>query len=179
VWVLHLGDAAGSSPAAFRWEEVKMGLPAPAPRFDHTCCAIPTLANSQHPDKLVLLGGRDSSQHFTDGWWLDLSTWTWQTGAGVPALGSQVRTGVRVSVEAALMCGAACIGIGKLLACVHTPMPQPLTSAIPHRRPATTCARPWTACPLGRCLPALAAAPRSSTAAPSRWEEQLAGVVCN
>ncbi len=97
VWVLHLGDAAASSLAAFRWEEVKVGLPAPAPRFDHTCCAIPTAANSQHPDKLVLLGGRDSSQHFTDGWWLDLSTWTWQTGGGVPTLGGQVRCGMGLS----------------------------------------------------------------------------------
>lgn len=93
VWVLHLGDAAGTSPAAFRWEEIKVGLPAPAPRFDHSCCAIPTAANSQQPDKLLLLGGRDSQQHFTDGWLLDLSTWTWQTGAGVPAMGGQVRCG--------------------------------------------------------------------------------------
>lgn len=67
-----------------------MGLPAPAPRFDHACCALPTAANSQQPDKLVVLGGRDSSQHFTDVHVLDLSSWTWQTGHGVPALGSQV-----------------------------------------------------------------------------------------
>lgn len=111
LWVLHLGDATGHSPSAFQWEEVQVGLPAPAPRFDHACCAIPTAANSQQPDKLVLLGGRDSSQHFTDSWWLDLSTWTWQTGSGVPVLAGQVRSEHGEMHSTRVLCrpGARCV----------------------------------------------------------------------
>ena len=89
LWALHLEGSA-----IFRWEELSPSGPAPAPRFDHTAVALPTAPNSQQPDKLVVLGGRDSAQQFADAVHvLDLETMMWQAAHGVPALGDEVRHG--------------------------------------------------------------------------------------
>ncbi len=66
------------------------GGPGPAPRFDHAAAALATVANSPHPDKLVILGGRDSTQGFTDAHMLDLGSMEWLAGHGFPPLGSEV-----------------------------------------------------------------------------------------
>ena len=89
MWVLHLGGSNGST-AAFRWEEVTVAGTPPAPRFDHTAVLLATLPNSPQPDKLLVLGGRDSMQHFTDVHVLDLDSMSWQQAHGVPALSCEV-----------------------------------------------------------------------------------------
>lgn len=85
LWVLHTAEGG------LRWEEVRPGGTAPAPRFDHTAAALATVANSPEPDKLVILGGRDSTQSFTDAHVLDLESMEWLAGHGFPPLGGEVR----------------------------------------------------------------------------------------
>lgn len=93
LWVLHLGEGG------LRWEEARPGGPGPAPRFDHAAAALATVANSPHPDKLVILGGRDSTQGFTDAHVLDLGSMEWLAGHGFPPLGSEVRCGSQQGVR--------------------------------------------------------------------------------
>lgn len=90
LWVLHLGADGG-----LRWEEATLAGRPPAPRFDHTAVALTMAPNSPHPDKLVVLGGRDSTQSFTDVHVLDLKSMTWLGGHGVPPLHGEVRPGRR------------------------------------------------------------------------------------
>lgn len=84
LWVLHLGGGG------LRWEEVSASGPAPPPRFDHTATLVATAANSPSPDKLLILGGRDSTQNFTDAHVLDLESMAWEQAHGMPALGGEV-----------------------------------------------------------------------------------------
>lgn len=88
LWVLHLGGDSGG----LHWEEVSASGAAPAARFDHTAVALATAANSPSPDKLVVLGGRDSNQSFTDAHVLDLDSMAWLSGHGVPPLTGEVST---------------------------------------------------------------------------------------
>ncbi|EFN60095.1 hypothetical protein CHLNCDRAFT_133411 [Chlorella variabilis] len=93
LWVLHLGGGG------LRWEEVSASGPAPPPRFDHTATLVATAANSPSPDKLLILGGRDSTQNFTDAHVLDLESMAWEQAHGMPALGGEICNHLCSSVE--------------------------------------------------------------------------------
>ncbi|KAI3429649.1 hypothetical protein D9Q98_005734 [Chlorella vulgaris] len=84
LWVLHLG------PEVLRWEEVAAGGAAPQPRFDHAAAIFPCTANSSTPDRLIILGGRDSSQNFSDMHVLDLESMSWLQDHGMPPLGGEM-----------------------------------------------------------------------------------------
>jgi hypothetical protein len=83
LWMLHLGPS-------LRWEELAAAGPCPQPRFDHAAALLPTAPNSPVPDKLVIVGGRDTTQSFEDTHVLDLESMTWQQSHAVPPLAGQV-----------------------------------------------------------------------------------------
>ena len=86
MWALQIGDA--SQP--YSWTELQLsGLP-PAPRYDHVAALFPTSPNSQQPDKLIIVGGRDSAQRFKDVHVLDLRSKAWDAQHNIPPLSHQV-----------------------------------------------------------------------------------------
>jgi dynein heavy chain len=113
LWVLHLG------PEVLRWEEVAAGGAAPQPRFDHAAAIFPCTANSSTPDRLIILGGRDSSQNFSDMHVLDLESMSWLQDHGMPPLGGEVsalrrctaQQHIKTPVLAALLLARVLLGL--------------------------------------------------------------------
>lgn len=87
LWVLQMG----SSTQPYRWQELSAGGAAPTPRYDHVAALFPTSPNSQQPDKLVVMGGRDSMQQYRDVHVLDLQSLTWELQHDIPSLSHEVR----------------------------------------------------------------------------------------
>ena len=64
VWTLDVTPGAGSSSKPMRWEEVKTQGPKPGARGYHTANLIGSI--------MVVIGGSDSKECFTDVWCLNL-----------------------------------------------------------------------------------------------------------
>jgi len=99
VWILHV-----ESPSSMRWENiseqvVSNGAKPPTPRFDHSAFIYPVTPNSDTFDKLVIMGGRDLSNMFTDAHLLDLKHMVWSTEAAAPGLQTEVCNNLCDGVE--------------------------------------------------------------------------------
>ena len=84
--------------------ELRPSGPAPAPRYDHVATLLATSANASAPEKLLLLGGRDSQQRFKDVHVLDLATKSWEGGHSIPPLSHEARAGWRAAGRPAGCC---------------------------------------------------------------------------
>jgi dynein heavy chain len=95
LWALELADGV------CRWEDItgQVQGPAPCPRFDHSTFIYPITPNSDTYDKLLIMGGRDLSAMFNDGYVLDLQTMTWQAESAAPVLSYAVCNNVCDGVE--------------------------------------------------------------------------------
>jgi dynein heavy chain len=97
LWALHIGQAG----APHRWEQLTESVQGtgPVPRFDHSAFVFPVTPNSASYDKLVVMGGRDLSQMYSDSHVLDLHTLAWEEGPA-PSLPYQICSNVCDGIEA-------------------------------------------------------------------------------
>eukprot|EP00798_Chlamydomonas_sp_ICE-L_P023007 gene23007-30199_t len=103
MWVLHLDGEEG----AFRWENLTEQIDGtgPPPRFDHCAFIYPIEPNSPTFDKLVIMGGRDLSQMFSDSHCLDLrpneetGRLSWENDAQPPTLPYEICNNICNGIE--------------------------------------------------------------------------------
>lgn len=87
LWMLNLGD--DDTPMTWTLAEPKGH--GPSPRFNHTIAYF--------PKTLVISGGRDNSQTFSDMHLLDLETMTWQDSMSTPSLAVGICNNVCSAIE--------------------------------------------------------------------------------
>ena len=63
----------------------------PTPRFDHVAASFSASSDNQQADKLLLMGGRDAIQHFSDVHVLNLELVAWEAEHSIPAISHEVR----------------------------------------------------------------------------------------
>ncbi|KAF8970571.1 hypothetical protein BDZ97DRAFT_1914469 [Flammula alnicola] len=69
VWTLDVSGGAGTQARPMRWEEVETRGKKPGPRGYHTANLIGNI--------MVVIGGSDGKESFTDVWCLNLDTLSW------------------------------------------------------------------------------------------------------
>ena len=91
LWELDLGSEDGEgSPMA--WNQVSPKGKGPLPRFNHTM--------TYFPGTLVIVGGRDNSQTFSDMYLLDMDSMSWDDGGkGLPSLNVGICNNVCSAIE--------------------------------------------------------------------------------
>ena len=94
VWILHFGEG-------YRWENITESLvgTGPTPRFDHCAFIYPITPNSASFDKLLVMGGRDLSQMFTDSHMLDLNKMAWENDTQPPCLSYEICNNICDGIE--------------------------------------------------------------------------------
>ncbi len=96
LWVLHIGG----QDKQYRWEQLTESIQGtgPSPRFDHSAFVFPVTPNSDTYDKLLIMGGRDLSQMYSNSFVLDLASMTWQDG-NAPNLSYEICNNVCDGIE--------------------------------------------------------------------------------
>ncbi|PPQ68434.1 hypothetical protein CVT25_007827 [Psilocybe cyanescens] len=69
VWTLEVAGGAGTPSKPMRWEEVQTTSKRPGPRGYHTANLVGNI--------MVVIGGSDGKESFTDVWCLNLDTLVW------------------------------------------------------------------------------------------------------
>ncbi|KDR74027.1 hypothetical protein GALMADRAFT_250753 [Galerina marginata CBS 339.88] len=69
VWTLDVAGGAGTASKPMRWEEIETTSKRPVPRGYHTANLVGNI--------MVIIGGSDGKESFTDVWCLNLDTLVW------------------------------------------------------------------------------------------------------
>ncbi len=116
LWELQISQGG----QLYKWKELNPSGTGPAPRFDHVAALFPTSPNSQQPERLMLMGGRDSMQRFKDVHVLDLRAMHWDLQHSIPPLSHEVCEQRGCANYTCPICDA---GFMDSLTCLHVACP--------------------------------------------------------